>query len=68
MKFNPFGNKYDFTQEALIKSFPYYFVDPLDTWLWKVLYSANVAKTNDGYYSNGDRRYLTTNARVAIGS
>jgi hypothetical protein len=60
MKFKPFGNQYDFTKETLIKSFPDYFVDPLDTWLWNVLKSANVAKVSNGYYSTGDRRYLTT--------
>lgn len=60
MKFNPFGKKYDFSQETLMKSFPEYFVDPIDTWLWNVLHSANIAEISNGYYSTGDRRYLTT--------
>lgn len=58
MKFKPFGAKYSFDSDALIRNFPGYFYGPIGDWLWKVLNSANVVDVNSLAYAPSHRRYI----------
>lgn len=57
MKFKPFGDKYNFKEDVLIKTFPEYLRSPIENWLWKVLGSVNLVETSDYYLSSG-KRYI----------
>lgn len=58
MKFKPFGEKYSFSSDTLIKNFPRYFYDPIDNWLWRVLGSANVVDVSYDDYVTGHKKYI----------
>ncbi len=57
MTFKPFGNKYNFSNEVLVKSFPEYLHDPIEGWTWKLLKGSNVAEVSSGYLTN-TKRYI----------
>jgi len=60
MKFKPFGNKYNFKQDVLLKTFPNYLFQPLNDWLFNLLDSVDLIGNGSNYLSGG-RSYLKTN-------
>lgn len=59
MIFKPLGNRYNYSPDVLVKSFPDYFYSPIDDWLWKVLNSAGAVDVSDSYIDSS-KRYIKT--------
>lgn len=53
MRFKPFGSKYSFAKDVLVRDFSGFMHQPIANWLWKVLETSDIAKSGIGYGGRG---------------